>query len=69
MIAALLAKLFGPHWRTSALGILAAFFLFVAFSPEDFSRFPVIVHLAKFAAVGGLAALGLQVPDKNQINK
>jgi hypothetical protein len=48
-------------WKTSAIGGITALFAFVVFAPEYFA--PWLVDLAKFAAVGGLAALGIAAKD------
>lgn len=63
MIPDLLTKLFGPHWRTSTIGIATAFFAFVAFAPVHFPA--LVVDLGKFATIGGLAALGIASKDKS----
>ena len=62
MIPDLLTKLFGQHWRTSAIGCMTAFFAFVAFAPVHFPS--LIVDLGKFATIGGLAAMGIASKDK-----
>jgi hypothetical protein len=51
------------NWKTTTIGILTAFFAFVAFDPQWFPA--IIVSLAKFFAVGGLAALGLTAKDSD----
>lgn len=53
------------NWKTTVIGVLTAFFAFVAFSPDTFSGVPWLVELAKFAAVGGLAALGIFAKDSD----
>jgi hypothetical protein len=55
------------HWKTSILGIATAFFAFVMFSPQYFA--PVIVDLAKFATIGGLAGLGIAAADSSKAKK
>jgi predicted exporter len=54
------------NWKTTTFGVATAFFAFVAFSPETFSGWPWLVNLAKFAAVGGLAALGIVAKDSGR---
>ena len=54
---------FPPNWKTSVAGVLTAFFAFVMFSPEDFAQWPWVMHLAKFATIGGLASVGLLAKD------
>jgi hypothetical protein len=49
-------------WRTTAFGIVSAFFTFVLFSPELGWPF-WMTALAKFALVGGLAGLGITARD------
>ena len=62
MIPDWLTRLFGPHWRTSAIGIATAFFAFAAFAPVHFPA--LVVDLGKFAMIGGLAAMGIASKDK-----
>jgi hypothetical protein len=50
-------------WKTTVIGIVTAFFAFVAFDPQWFP--PVIVSLAKFAMIGGLAGLGIFGKDSD----
>lgn len=57
------------NWKTTTLGIATAFFAFVLFSPEQFSQFPVVIALAKFAFVGGLAGIGIAAKDFNVTGK
>ncbi len=52
------------NWKTSLLGIATAFFAFVVFDPQWFPDY--IVSMAKFAAVGGLAGLGIVAKDWNK---
>ena len=47
------------NWKTTAAGVIAAGAAFVVFSPELFTAWPWVVALAKFAAAGGLATLGI----------
>ena len=51
------------NWRTSAVGIAAALFGFVLFSPHYFPAW--MVDLAKYGTMGGLASLGLLSRDFN----
>lgn len=55
----------GANWKTSLSGIMSALFAFVAFSPDTFAKWPWIIELAKFATVGGLAAMGFSAKDSN----
>lgn len=48
-------------WKTTVLGLLTAFFAFVVFDPVYFPSW--LVALSKFAAVGGLAGLGILAKD------
>lgn len=63
MVPNYMARVFGPNWRTTFVGILTSFFSFVAFSPELFPHW--LVQLSKFAMTGGLAALGLLTRDSH----
>jgi hypothetical protein len=49
--------------KTTIVAVVTAFFAFVVFSPEHFKAVPWLVDLSKFAAVGGLAALGVVSAD------
>jgi hypothetical protein len=49
-------------WRTTACGLVSAFCAFVQFSPELHWP-PVVMAIAKFAVVGGLAGLGIAARD------
>lgn len=51
-------------WKTTASAVATAFFAFVAFSPQWFH--PLVVDLAKYAAVGGLAVFGVMAKDGGQ---
>lgn len=53
------------NWKTTLVGVLTAFFAFIAFSPETFSGLPLLVSLSKFATAGGLAALGIVAKDRD----
>ena len=50
------------HWKTSTAGaLLSAFLGFVLFAPQHFP--PWLIDVAKFASIGGVAALGLSARD------
>jgi hypothetical protein len=49
------------NWKTTVVGIITALLAFVAFDPQWFP--PIVVSIAKFAAIGGLASLGLVSKD------
>ena len=51
------------NWKTTAAGVIASASAFVVFSPELFTHWPLVVALAKFAAAGGLATLGIVGSD------
>lgn len=63
MIPQLLARLFGANWRTSASALAAAALGFVAMSPEFFAHWPLLIAVAKYAALGGLVAFGVSAKD------
>jgi hypothetical protein len=46
-------------WKTTVAGIASAVFAFVVFAPEHFQQWPILIDLAKFAAAGGIAVLGI----------
>jgi len=50
-------------WKTFASSLVTIVFGFIAASPEDFQHYPVLVHLAKYFALGGFAALGWHAQD------
>ena len=66
MIPAFLARIFGPHWRTSTIACATAFFAFVVFAPGYFP--PLMVDISKYAAAGGMAALGIASKDSGANN-
>lgn len=51
------------NWKTSTIACVTAFLAFVAFDPQWFPA--VIVSISKFAAMGGLASLGLASKDSS----
>jgi len=57
MISVLMTKLLGASWKPSLMGILAALFGFVAFSPDLFPHW--LVEVSKYIAVGGFAGIGI----------
>jgi len=57
-----MAALF-TNWKTALAGVLTAFFGFVLLHPNYF--YPWMVDLAGYAAIGGLAALGVTAKDYN----
>ena len=52
-------------WKTTLCGGIAAAASFVAFSPQTFKDWPLVVEFAKFAMVGGLASFGIFAKDSN----
>jgi len=61
-----------PNWKTSVAGLIAslgsaalAFIQFAAVPPYNVHFPPVVLALAAFAAIGGLAGLGLAAKDHN----
>jgi hypothetical protein len=50
-------------WTSSFAMLASAGLAFVLFAPEFFQTWPVIIALAKFAAIGGLAGLGIKAMD------
>jgi hypothetical protein len=51
--------------KTTIFSLIAAGAGFVVFSPEIFAHQPVIVALAKYVMVGGLAGLGITARDNS----
>ncbi len=54
--------------KTTLPAIVAAAAGFIAFSPEDFHAYPVLVHLAKYIMSGGLAVLGINAAQVSRNN-
>ena len=52
-------------WKTSLLGLIAAFAGFVTFSPDLFVRWPWVVAISKYIMVGGLAGIGFAAKDSD----
>jgi hypothetical protein len=61
-----MVRLFGLSWKTSASAVVTAIAGFIAFSPELFSRWPIVLQISKYVALGGLASLGISAADKKQ---
>lgn len=51
-------------WKSTSSGLIAAFFLFVAFKPQYFP--PILNDIAAFMIAGGLASLGINTKDFNK---
>lgn len=49
--------------NTTIAAVVSAVFGFVAMFPEHFQHYPLLIDIAKFAHVGGLAALGISAAD------
>jgi hypothetical protein len=49
--------------KTTICAIVAAAAGFVMFSPDLFAHYPVVLAVAKYIMVGGLAGLGLAAKD------
>ncbi len=47
------------NWKPTVSSLVAVVAGFIAMFPEDFAKFPSLVHAAKFIGLGGIAALGL----------
>lgn len=56
-------------WKSTTIGLITAFFAFVAFSPETFAAWPFVVALSKFAVAAGIAGLGKVSKDFNVSGK
>lgn len=50
-------------WKSTIAGLVTAAAGFVLFSPEHFRQWPILIDLAKYVMLGGLAALGIVVKD------
>ncbi len=51
------------NWKTTLSGGLTAVAGFVAFSPQFFGKWPIIIELAKYLMAGGFVAMGLAGKD------
>ena len=49
------------NWKTALAGVVTAFFGFVLLHPVYF--YPWLVDVAGYAAIGGMAALGIAAKD------
>lgn len=49
--------------KTTFTSIITAFFLFIVFDPQDFTKFPILIPLAKYVAAGGLVSFGISARD------
>ena len=58
-----LERLMFTNWKTSAIGLISAFFAFVNYKPQYFPHF--LQDIAMFVVIGGLAGLGLTAKDYN----
>ena len=52
-------------YKTTISALVTTASLYVTMFPDDFAGHPVVGHIAKFAALGGLAALGLTARDSH----
>ena len=52
-------------YKTSVSALVTTASLYVTMFPDDFASYPMIGHIAKFAALGGLAAFGLMARDSH----
>lgn len=51
------------HPKMSAVGVLGSVLGFALMFPQYFVHYPIVLDLAKFAAIGGFAAFGLASKD------
>jgi hypothetical protein len=58
-----MSKILGANWRTSVASFATAALGFVAMSPEFFAHWPLLIAIAKYAALGGLVAFGISAKD------
>jgi hypothetical protein len=50
-------------WKTSLTGFISAAAGFVAFSPQLFQKYPMVMELAKYIMIGGMASIGILAKD------
>lgn len=53
------------NWKSTMFGLITAAAGFVVFSPDTFHNYPVVLSLAKYIMVGGLAGIGIVAKDKD----
>jgi len=53
----------GKNWKTTAFSLITAAAGFVAFTPETFARWPLVIAIAKYVMVGGMAGIGIAAKD------
>ena len=53
------------NWKTTLTGVVSAVAGFIAFSPTQFSKWPLVVELAKYTMAGGIAFMGISAKDNN----
>lgn len=47
------------NWQPTVAGLVAGAASFIAMFPKDFEHWPMLIHIAQFALVGGLSFLGI----------
>ena len=47
------------NWKTTLASVFTAFFGYVLLYPQNFTAVPWLVHIAGFAAIGGLVTFGI----------
>lgn len=52
-------------WKTTTAAAITAVFGFIVAFPHNFDSIPVLIDIAKFAALGGLVAFGITAADVN----
>jgi len=59
----LITRIF-KSWKSSTVGVVVSTVLsFVLFEPKYFEHWPIIISIAKFATIGGLAIFHISQKD------
>lgn len=53
-------------WKTTAAAAVSALFGFIALNPHYFEHYPILIDIAKYAHIGGLAAFGILASDNKK---
>lgn len=53
------------NYKTTISAIITAISLYVNMFHGDFAKYPLIVHIAQFVTLGGIASLGIVAKDSH----
>lgn len=55
--------------KTTIAAAISAIFGFIALNPHYLEHYPLLIDIAKYAHIGGLAAFGILASDSNSTRK